>query len=196
MAENSLSPASVKINYHSAFGAHAMTIPTLAWLPTNITGILGSYQAWDLTSIDGEAMINALVDKLKVFMVPAVQFDLATIYTQATSTSDNIPQRSAVLTQVGTSAATGFTEAQSTTFNFKTLANGDVKLVLLDTPIGGAGFNAILPAGFVADITNLATEFEAVSNAWSGRDDTRPAVLRKVTFDLNDKLQKLYRMSG
>lgn len=197
MAVNSLSPASVKIDYHSNYGAHVMTIPTKEWLPTNITGTLGSYLAWDgTTSVDAEVMINDLVDLLKVYALPTVVFDSATIYTQATPTADNIPQRSAALTQVGTSSATGFSEAQSATFNFKTLANGDAKLVLLDSPIGSNGFVAVHPAAFGAAEIALNAEFTSLTAAWSGRDDTRPSGLRKITYDLNEKLQKAYRMGA
>jgi len=197
MAPNSLSPSSIVIDYHSAFGAHKMTIPTLQWLPTNLTGALGSFLAWDgITSVDAEAMVTALITKLKVFAIATVLFDLATVFNQATSTSDNIPARSVALGIAGTSSATGFTQAQSATFNFKTTANGDAKLVLLDSPVGSTGFVAIHPSGFTTPVTDLETEFTAVTNAWSGRDDARPNVLRKITYDLNEKLQKSYRMSA
>lgn len=195
MAPNSLSPASVKINYHTAFGVHAMTIPTKEWFPTSITGTLGSYEAWDLSPIDAEVMINALVDDLAVLVPATTIFDAATVYTQADATAPNIPRATAALTQVGSSGAAGLQQANSATFNFKTLGNADSKLVLLDFPLGSNGYVALHPSGFTTPVTNLEAEFAAVTNAWSGRDDTRPATLRKITFDLNDKLQKLYRMS-
>jgi hypothetical protein len=171
-----------------------MTIPTKEWFPTSITGDLGSYQGWNGTPIDAEVMILALLAKLKVFVKSDVQFDVSTIFTQATSTSDNIPRAQKATPVTGTSSTTGFTQAQSTTFNFKTLINGDAKLVLLDTPIGSGGFNALHPAGFDSSATDLEAVFTDVANAWSGRDDSRPAILRKITFDLNEKLQKEYRM--
>lgn len=196
MAPNSLSPASVKINYHTTFAPHAMVLPTLEWFPTSITGTLGSYQAWDLTTIDAEVMINDLVDLLAALVPSTTIFDAATVYTQATATSPNIPQASAALTQVGSSGATGLQEANSATFNFKTLGNGNAKIVLLDFPLGTGGYNAIHPSGFGADVLALAAEYESTAKAWAGRDDTRVNVLRKVTFDLNDKLQKEYRMGA
>jgi len=194
MAPNSLSPASVKINYHTAYGAHSMTIPTLEWFPTSITGTLGSYAGHTGSPVDAEVMINALVDCLKVFMKSSTQFDLATVYTQATPTSDNIPRAAAALTQVGTSAATTEEQAVSYTFNFKTALNGDAKLVLLDAPIGSNWFRKQLPADFSASVLALETAFCLSASAWSGRDDSQPSVLRSVTFDLNDKLQKQYKM--
>jgi len=197
MAKNSLSPSSMVLDYHSLYGTHKMTIPTLQWLPTNLTGTIGSFLAWDgVTSVDAFVMVNALCDLLKVFMLATSAFDLVTIYNQATPTSDNIPARSAVLTNTGTSSATGFSEAQSSTFNFKTTANGDFKLVLLDVPVGSNGFVALHPSAFSAAVTNLEAEVISNTNAWSGRDDARPNVCRKVTYDLNEKLQKAYRMGA
>lgn len=195
MAPNSLSPASLVISYHTSFSAHKMTIPTLDWLPTNITGALGSYQAWDLSTIDAEVMVNALVDLLAVLVPASTVFDTATVYTQATPTSDNIPRRQVAIGTVGTNGGGDFPQAVSCTLNFKTLGNGDCKLVLLDVPLGSSGFVALHPP-FATGFSDIETEFIAVTNAWSGRDDTRPSVLRKVTFDLNDKLQKQYRMSA
>jgi len=195
MAENSLSPASVVIDYHTAFAAHKMTIPTLQWLPTNISGNLGSYQAWDLSTIDAEAMVDALVTKLAALVPATTSFDLATAYTQATPTSDNIPVRSVALGTPGTLVGGTFPQAVSCTMNFKTLGNGDAKIILLDVPLGASGFVA-LHAPFATGFTDVEAEITGVSNAWSGRDDTRVANLRKVTFDLNDRLQKQYRMSA
>jgi hypothetical protein len=197
MAEHSLSPSSLIAEYTTAFGHHKMTIPTLVWLPTNIgAGVLGSYLAWDgVTNVSADDMVDNLLNLLAAFVPATTTFDLVTIYNQATSTSDNIPARSKTLAIVGTSGASGFSEAQSTTFNFKTTANGDAKLVLLDTPVGSSGFVALHPAGFTTPVTDLAAEFEGTLRAWSGRDDARPNVLRKVTYDLNEKLQKAYKMS-
>jgi len=195
MAPNSLSPASIVLDYHTAYAAHKMTIPTLQWLPTNITGNLGSYQAWDLSTIDAEVMVNALVDTLAALVPSTTIFDLATAYTMATPTSDNIPVRSVAIGTPGTLTGGTFPQAVSCTMNFKTLANGDAKIVLLDIPLGAGGFVALHPP-FATAFTDVEGELVSISNAWSGRDDTRIATLRKITFDLNDRLQKQYRMSA
>jgi hypothetical protein len=188
----SLDPAFMIVNYHSAQAPHAMTLPTKEWFPTDITGALGSFGTWDLGTIDAEVMVNALVDALCPFLLPTTHFDAATIYTQAAADGPAIPQKSVGLLQVGSSASTGIAPAISTTFNFKTLGNSNSKLVLLDAPLGAGGFTPLFPAGFSADVDLLAAEWESPANAWAGRDNTRPNVLRTITFDLNDKLQKKY----
>jgi hypothetical protein len=192
--ENSLSPASFVIDYHTLYAPHKMTIPTLSWFPTSITGSIGSYAPWTGSPIDAEVMIDDFVGVLEALVPATTVFDQVTVYTQADATSPNIPRASAAIGVAGSSGATGLSEANSATFNFKTLANGNFKIVLLDFPLGSGGYNAIHPATFSAEILALAAFVEDTGNAFSGRDDSRPAVLRKVTFDLNDKLQKQYRM--
>lgn len=180
------------IGYHSAYGAHKMTIPTKEWFPTNITGVLGSYEAWDLTPRDADEMAAELINTLKVFFQSTVHFDSVTIYTQASPTSPNIPQRSVPVAIAGTNVSTGYSAALSTTFNFKTVANGNARLVLLDAPLGAGGFAPVYPADFTSAVDDVVGTFTSDANAWSGRDDTRPQQCRKVSFDLNDKLQKEY----
>lgn len=192
MAPNSLSPASLLIDYHSAFGAHKMTLPTLEWIPTGLSGALGSYTAWNGVVVDGETMVNELVDGLRPFFPATTHFDQATAYTQASPTSSNIPRASVALTQVGTNPSTNPSAAVSATFMFKTLGNHDAKVVCLDVPFGSGWLAPILPSDFTADMLTLEGYFTDIGRAWSGRDDTRPSVLRKLTFDVNEKLQAIY----
>lgn len=191
MAPNSLSPASVVIDYHSIYAPHKMTIPTLEWFPTSITGALGSYQAHNGSPIDAEVMITALINKLKVFMKANSAFDSITVYTQASPSSPNIPRTSLAISIDGT-GVTGNEAAISRTWNFKTGLNGNAKLVLLDSPLPSSWFYPILSADFSADELAVVAEFQGSGNAWAGRDDQQAISCRKITFDLNDKLQKQY----
>jgi len=192
MAPNSLSPASVVIDYHSAYAPHKMTIPTKEWFPTSVTGVLGSYQAWDLTTIDAEVMITALIDVIKPFLKANAAIDHATVYTQATPTSPNIPRAGKAFSVAGTSAVGNNEAAVSATWNFKTTGNGNAKIVILDTPFRSTWLAKVSPVDFTAAEIALATEFGIDSNAWSGRDDLRPVEVRNITWDVNDKLQREY----
>jgi hypothetical protein len=191
MAPNTLSPASLVIDYHSAYAPHKMTIPTKEWFPTSITGSLGSYLAWDTTPVDAEVMVLALIDLLKVFMKTNAAFDRVTMYTKADATAPNIPRAGLAIAVAGV-AATGNEAAVSATWNFKTSGNGNARLTLLDTPIPGTWFNRILTADFNSDQNAVATEFGSSSNAWAGRDDNQIQVVSSITYDLNDKLQRMY----
>lgn len=192
MAPNSLVPASVVIKYHSLWAPHTMTIPTKEWIPTPVSGNLGSYTAWDSSTVDGEVMVNGLVDCLKAFCQPGMHFDEATVYTKASVDAPNIPRKSVALTQVGTSTSTQPAQAIAYTFHFRTLGYGVAKLMLLDVPIGSNWFKPISPSDFDSVALALEAAFTNIAAAWSGRDDNRPDVMNKITVDLNDKLQKQY----
>jgi hypothetical protein len=192
MAPNTLVPASIIIKYHSQWAPHTMTIPTKDWIPTPVSGDLGSYLAWDGSTVDGEVMVNALVNVLKPFCQPGTSFDEATVYTKASVAAPNIPRKSVALTQVGTSSSTQPAKGIAYTFHFRTLAYGISKLMLLDVPIGSNWFAPILPAGFDAVALALEAAFINQAAAWAGRDDTRPELMNKITVDLNDKLQRQY----
>lgn len=196
MAPNSLSPASAVLSYHSIYGAHKMTVPTTEWFPTSITGNLGSYVDHDGDPIDAAVMWVDFVNLLKPFFLSTMSFDSVTVYTMATSTSPNIPRKTVPLGIDGTSTLPGNSQAQSSTFNFKTAANGDFKVVLLDVPLGSQGFNAIHPADFPTVVTDFADFITGRTTAIVGRDDNIPSILRKITYDLNDKLQKEYKMGA
>lgn len=191
MAPNSLSPASIVIDYHSAYAPHKMTLPTKEWFPTSITGDLGSYQSWDASARDAEDMVMDLLDDLKVFLKTNAAFDNITIYTQATATSPNIPRATKAISVAGT-AATGDEAAVSRTWNFKTTGNGNQKLTLLDTPIPATWFNRIHAADFNSDENAIVNQIVLDANAWAGRDDDQAASCRSITLDLNDKLQRMY----
>lgn len=192
MAPNSLSPSSMVISMHSAYGAHKMTIPTRQWFPVDITGSLGSFEAWNGSTVDAESMIIGIIAYLSTMVPSSYHFDGVTVYTMADAESPNIPQRSIALSDIGSSSNTGQSAAVSTTWNFKTSANGNAKLVLLDTPLRASWLAKIGPAGFTSDDNGLATLFMADTNAFSGRDDARPTVHRSITVDVNDKLQRAY----
>lgn len=196
MAPNSLSPASAVISYHTLFGAHKMTIPTSEWFPTSITGELGSYLDHDGDPLDAEDMWTDFCNLLKPLVLTTTVYDSVTVYTMATPTSPNIPRRTVALGITGTNTSELKSEAQSATFNFKTSDNGDFKIVLLDQPFGNNGFNAEHPADFVADVIALANFVTGRDTAILGRDDSIPNELRKATYDLNEKLQKQYRMGA
>jgi len=169
-----------------------MTIPTKEWFPTNLTGSIGSYQSWLGGGVDAEAMVTALCNALKPFLLPTSSFDSVTVYTQASPTAPNIPRANVALGIVGTSMSSNPSAAFSATFHFVTTAFGKSKLVLLDSPFGSGWLAPLLPAGFSSDVLALQTEFADANNAWSGRDDHAPGSLVKVTYDVNDKLQKMY----
>jgi len=195
MTEYGLDPASIRFDYHSAFGPHTMIVKTLPWLPSSITGSMGSYVSWSGAPVDAEAMIDDLVDKMKVFLNPTSSFDLVTIYTKATPTALSVVEAIKALAVVGTSAAGGVSKAVQATFNFKTTIAGNTKLVFLDYPHGTGDFDKQTFTSFSAGAIALFTELALVTNAWAGRDNHRINTFVSVTNTLNEKLRKSYKMA-
>lgn len=192
---NSLYPSFVIIDYHSAYAPHKMTIPTTQWFAASLGGSIGSYIDHDGDPVDAEAMINDLVDLMAVFFLSTTHFDLATVYTMAAPTGAAIPRGSVALTQVGSSSATGLAKAIQTTINMRTSGlKGGAKLVFLDAPLGSAGFDKLLPSGFSSALNALVAKFTDRTAAWICRNGAIVDAAISVTFDLNDKLRKEYRM--
>lgn len=194
MTEYGLDPAFVKLHYTSAYAPHVHIIPTLNWIPTSITGTLGSYVAWNSVPIDAEVMIDNLIDKLRPFADPTTSYDLIEIFTKASPSDPNVLVATAARTLAGTSAAAGVRKAVQATFNFKTTGGAAFKLVFLDYPHGTGQFDKQPAIALSADAVALAAEITDVGNAWAGRDKTRPSTIISVTNTLNEALRKQYRM--
>lgn len=194
MTEYGLQPSYVRLDYHSSYGPHSQTIPTVQWLPTSITGTLGSYVNWDSTPIDAEAMIDDFVDIAKDLIPTTSQYDVATVFNFDVGADRFIPVATKALGVTGTFTPASPNKAVSLTLNMRTVGGQPFKLVFLDYVLGAAEFNKIGPAAFSADMTAIVDEVSGTTNAWSGRDNTRPTASISATFDLNDALRKQYRM--
>lgn len=169
-----------------------MLIPTKEWLVTSITGLLGSYQAWDSSPIDAEVMIDELVAALAALHLASTTFNLATVFTQATTTSPAFPRRSKALAVVGTAGSVGPAKAVQSTLNMRTVGGKPTKLVLLDASALNLQMDKLTPFTFTTTVNTLITAFSRDSNAWSGRDDTRPDVALSWTMTENNALRARY----
>lgn len=191
---NSLYPGFVLFNYHSAWGAHKMTLPTRAWQAANISGVLGSYTAWDATQIDAESMIDALVAKLKAFWLATAEIDDVTVYTLASPTAPAIPVAGKAVGVVGTSVDSTQAKAAEIHWTFRDTGYAISGLSMLDAPVG-TGFEPVTSVVGHAAVVALIAEWTATFNAWSSRAGARPSVFRKITYKLNDALRKRYGMA-
>lgn len=194
MTEYALDPAYGVLSYTTDYSEHKQVIPTLNWVSTSITGVLGSYVAWDTVPIDAEAMWDALIAKLKVFQHTTTQYTLLEIFTKASPTNPSILVAAKDLSVAGTSAAGGVRKAVQATFNMKTTGGNPAKLVFLDYPHGTGQFDKQQGSGLSADAAALIAEMADTGNAWAGRDKNRINTLLSVTNTLNEALRKQYRM--
>jgi len=195
MAENALFPGYVTLEYHSQFGKHLSILPTRAWSSTAITGNLGSWEGWNAVPIDGEDMVNALVDAIAADATADVHWDAATVYTIDTPTSGAIPRKAIALTQTGgNGSASLLTAAVQNTYIFRDDEYALSKLVLLDFPFG-ANFFPITDITGITVVENIVAEWTGIGNAWSSRNGLRPTTFQKILYTLNDKLRKEYGMT-
>lgn len=194
MAPNSLFPCHVVIDYSTAYSRHKMTIPLKEHSPVSGGHIAGTNLAWDTTQVDTDDMIQGLVDLLKVFFFTDTTFNNYTIFEWADADGPPAPVISKpIVTGVGTGAAV--IPATQATWNFKTSTFGAFKLVLLDTKVS-ATFNPVsnLTSPDFDDEIALRDYILDSGNAFSGRDNTEPTTLVRITYTLNEKLRKSYRL--
>lgn len=187
---NSLSPSFVEIDYHSAFGFHKMTIPTLQYDNVN-----DEFATWSAGVVDSTEMIEDFVDTLLPFFPSTVTFDNYTIFNKATPAAVPTPERSAILTgKVGGVATPGWNKAVQFTVTIRTEGFGILKIVLLDIDSGNS-FERQGSVSTPSDFTSMMTQLTANNHGWSGQDDTQPNVFLQCSRTLNEKLRKSYRMT-
>lgn len=191
---NSLSPAFVRLFYHSEFASHTMTLPTTAWNDVISVGGHGQFDAWSGGGRDADDMIKDLVDKLKAFFDASVIFDNYIIYTKADAEAPELPVTGNSLAVVGTNPAPGWFKAVQATWSFRTTAFGDSKLTLLDAA-SGDDFDKITNITGITAAEALRDEWQFDGNGWSGRDNNRPTTFVQIAYTLNEKLRREYNMN-
>jgi len=191
MTVNSLSPAYVVVDYHTAFAPHRMTLPTLAW-HIDLVNPDGFFDTWDSTGRDGAVMVDAFTDLLLPLYDNTFVVDGYTIYNKPLPT--DVPQpvyEHRYTAKVGTGTPTGWSEAVQKTYFMRTTAFGASKLVLLDAWTNN-NFGKYYTV--TSDEQDLLDEFMQPFNGWSGRDNAKPNALRALTITLNERLRREYHL--
>lgn len=194
MTQYSLGPAYVVINYHSANGAHKMTIPTNGWQGITSGHDQGSFTTWNDGSVDSDDMVKALIAVIKPFFPTTSNFDNYVIYTKAGADNPSFPVAGNTLGIAGTGSAA--IPATQMTWYFRTAQFRPFKLVFLDVE-APANFEKIVAFPSPAYDTTLAVVAVLTDedNAWSARGNEPPVNLVSQTFTLNEKLRREYGMT-
>jgi len=189
----SIAPAFFQLNYHSEFGPHVARIPTLGWTDEPSIHAAGTFDTWDVGSVDAFDMIEAYVDACLPFFWPTTTFDNFIIYTQPDPDDDPQPRASLVFTgKDGTDSGTTWSKAVQRTLNMRTTNFGLAKYVFLDAASGN-NFDRINAAG--SDILAFINVVNNTNYGFAGRDNGRPNAYIGVTTTLNEKLRRAYRMT-
>lgn len=195
MAENSLSPAFVKIDYSSAAGAHVMTLPSVpviagAYAPTGY-----AFQLRGLAvPVAVDTAVIAFVNKLKPFFPTTVNFIDAVVYSQPTPTDIPTPVASFAINIPGTAAAPGWWKAVQQTYTIRADDFTLFKLVLLD--VGSFGtFDKMTVIPPATDERSLVDYVTADVTWLASRGGGRPATFLQRSATLNEKLRRAYNMT-
>lgn len=195
MVQNSLYPACGVVSYHSAHGAHKMTIPTTAWNAGIGTNGYGGYLGNDgTTPNDALDVWTELLDLVKVFMPATSTFDFVTIYTFAAPEANAEPHAIVPLDIDGTGVSTEQSKAVQQTWNCRTTDFGQYRLVLLDG-FASSDWAKLYPTDFGAPDLAVIGSLTDLANPWVGRDTSPIGQAISKTFTLNDKLRRAYGMS-
>lgn len=190
---NNLYPSFVQVKYHSAYGNHTMTLPTLRWNADEL-GLPGTFDTHDAAGIAADVMVEALVDTFLGFYPDTVIFDSYTIFNAPTLSMPLVfnPVYAASLAQAGADdTPTGVDKAVQYTIGYRTTTFGRSQIVFLDIPAGNTWGNVTTPNAAVDAVT---AEWTAASNGWAGRDNGRPFTFTNITISHNKRLRRKYGM--
>jgi hypothetical protein len=188
---NSLAPSYLVINYHSAFGAHKMTLPTLQFHP----GVPnGSFDVRGGGTMDAADMVDDFLTLAVPFWPDDVEFDYYQVFLKADAAADSVLAASKTLTQVGTNATPGWTKATEAIWSFKSDLNGLWKLSMLDMG-NNDGWDKVT----FADLSGASLAFNNYivdgTHGWAARDNGQPVTFLQISYGLNKALRRKYNMN-
>jgi hypothetical protein len=195
MAEHDNAPTSLIVRSHSAFGNHSATFHAKEWnsVPLIPGNLLGSFTNWLSLPVDGEAMADELVDKLKVFYPPNYFIDSVQIVTYDPLDPIAIPRAIKAYGVAGTETDTGWSKATMQNYILRDSAYNMAKIVLLDT-VNQNQWNPVTDISGSAEATALVGVFTSDAWAFSSKADLKITTFQKITYKLSDSLRKRYEM--
>jgi hypothetical protein len=190
---NNLYPSYVQVKYHSLYGNHTMSLPTLRWNADEL-GTPGTFDTHDGFGIAADTMVEALVDTFLALYPDTVIFDGYTIFNAPVLSVPIVfnPVYAASLALEGADATPmGVDKAVQYSIGYRTVTFGRSQIVLLDVPAGNTWGNVTTP-----DATTLAitAEWTAATNGWAGRDNGRPFTFTNISISMNKRLRRKYGM--
>jgi len=189
MTQFSLFPSFVQVFYHSQYGPHVMTLPTLQW---SAGADQGDFANWFPGSVDADSMITAFVTAWADLFTDDTEFDYYSIFNYPDE--ESLPEQVAFGTLAipgGQVAAAQNTKAVQITISWACVGGFLLKTVALDA-IGSAQFEKIGVTGIIALIPDIVDEITGVTNGWASRAGTQPLFGKQIAYTLNEKLRRSY----
>lgn len=190
---NNLYPSYVQVDYHSLYGTHSMTLPTLRW-DAGLLGDPGEFETHDGMGIAADTMVEALIALFQPLYPTSVVFDTYTIFNAPVLSVPLVfnPVYGASLALAGTDLTPeGVDKAVQYSIGFRTVLFGRSQIVLLDKPAGNTWGNVTTPDAATDDII---AEWTGEANGWAGRDNGRPFYFTNISISMNKRLRRKYGM--
>lgn len=189
---NSVAPAFVQIEYHSAYGPHVMKIPITGIENPTASAVLLTAEAWDTSSININDMVNALVTEMQPRFAATAGFDRWSVWSQPTPDDDPLFVGGASIGEIGTAGTPGWAQATQETISLRDTAGKLFKLTLMDFASGN-NFAAYTLASTIG-VDGIVDELIADTNAWMSRANNQPDNFIRRTATLNEALRRAYRL--
>ncbi len=181
-------PSGVQLFYHSAYGVHVSTLPTLTYSPED-----DSFLTWASGSVDSDTMINDLVATFLPLYPATVAYDSYRIFTQATEDDLPILRKAAVFEDVvGTEGTPGWTQAVQGTISALGVDGSKARLVFLD--MASKNDFSLLTTLTGGVLPPIMAEWGNEDKGWATRQDSKPATFLEFSKTLNEKLRREYRL--
>lgn len=186
-----LRPSFVEIKYHSVLSPHRMRIGTRQWSVVDLGSGKGSYEGWDMGSVDAEDMITALATALADVYPDTGMIDSYVIWNYPTAANIAVPVRTGTLAIAGTEATPGQNACVQLTWTFFDENFKDAKLVMLDAASNNIWLKQTAADAGAAHVA-IASEMTNEANAWQSRQNGQIIEWRHVVTDLNQHLRRKY----
>lgn len=192
---NSLSPAFVKINYASAFGAHVQTLPSVpliagAYAPTGYAFVLRGLEV----PVAVDDAVTDFVNLERAFFPSSVIFTDATVYSQPSPSDVPVPVASFPLGIAGTNAAVGWSKAVQLTLTFRASDFTLFKLVELDAESYNL-FDKTTDKTERPELEAIVDYVTADASWLASRGGGKPSTFLQEAKTLNEKLRRSYNMT-
>lgn len=191
MAEGSLAPFFIQINYRSSYGEHVQTIPLIEWTPGGATGDLALQGSGTDVAVD---VISGFLGLQAPFFPTTVNFYAWTIFSQPTSSSPAIPVMSAACDVDGTNATAANTKAVQATWTLRCDDASLFKIMQMDMN-NGNNFGKITISGLSAEALLFLQYLVGDECPFQSRLNGRPLYFRQISYTLNEKLRRQYHMN-
>lgn len=160
----------------------------------NENATFGDFETHNAGSIDAETMIDALVTLEAEFFPTSVNFYSWTIFTRTAYPAPWNPRVQKNISIPGTVATPGWFKAAQASWSLKTEEFNELKIVHLDVATLNA-WDKITSATASGDQVAFLDALRDPDNAWCGRDKGKPEFFQQISFTLNEKLRREYRMN-